>query len=187
VTSSNTGAGGVASGAGVPPQSIDRVIGIVKAYTTRVGGGPFPTELTDETGEKIARIGAEFGATTGRPRRCGWFDAVVARYAAMIGGISEWSLMKIDVLDELETIRVCTAYEVDGKRIEQMPASLQTFEKCTPIYEELEGWQTPTTACTTWEELPEKAKAYIAYLEKITGVPVAILSVGPKRASTIIR
>jgi adenylosuccinate synthase len=187
VTSSNTGAGGVASGAGVPPQSIDRVIGIVKAYTTRVGGGPFPTELTDETGEKIARIGAEFGATTGRPRRCGWFDAVVARYAAMIGGISEWALMKIDVLDELETIRVCTAYEVDGKRIEQMPASLQTFEKCTPIYEELEGWQTPTTACTTWEELPEKAKAYIAYLEKITGVPVAILSVGPKRASTIIR
>ena len=187
VTSSNTGAGGVASGAGVPPQSIDRVIGIVKAYTTRVGGGPFPTELTDETGEKIARIGAEFGATTGRPRRCGWFDAVVARYAAMIGGISEWSLMKIDVLDELETIRVCTAYEVDGKRIEQMPASLQTFEKCSPIYEELEGWQTPTTACTTWEELPEKAKAYIAYLEKITGVPVAILSVGPKRASTIIR
>ena len=187
VTSSNTGAGGVASGAGVPPQSIDRVIGIVKAYTTRVGGGPFPTELTDETGEKIARIGAEFGATTGRPRRCGWFDAVVARYAAMIGGISEWSLMKIDVLDELETIRVCTAYEVDGKRIEQMPASLQTFEKCTPIYEELEGWQTPTTACTTWDELPEKAKAYIAYLEKITGVPVAILSVGPKRASTIIR
>ena len=187
VTSSNTGAGGVASGAGVPPQSIDRVIGIVKAYTTRVGGGPFPTELTDETGEKIARIGAEFGATTGRPRRCGWFDAVVARYAAMIGGISEWSLMKIDVLDELETIRVCTAYEVDGKRIEQMPASLQTFEKCTPIYEELEGWQTPTTACTTWEELPEKAKDYIAYLEKITGVPVAILSVGPKRASTIIR
>ena len=187
VTSSNTGAGGVASGAGVPPQSIDRVIGIVKAYTTRVGGGPFPTELTDETGEKIARIGAEFGATTGRPRRCGWFDAVVARYAAMIGGISEWSLMKIDVLDELETIRVCTAYEVDGRRIEQMPASLQTFEKCTPIYEELEGWQTPTTACTTWDELPEKAKAYIAYLEKITGVPVAILSVGPKRASTIIR
>ena len=187
VTSSNTGAGGVASGAGVPPQSIDRVIGIVKAYTTRVGGGPFPTELTDETGEKIARIGAEFGATTGRPRRCGWFDAVVARYAAMIGGISEWSLMKIDVLDELETIRVCTAYEVDGKRIEQMPASLQTFEKCTPIYEELEGWQTPTTACTTWDELPEKAKAYIAYLEKITDVPVAILSVGPKRASTIIR
>jgi adenylosuccinate synthase len=187
VTSSNTGAGGVASGAGVPPQSIDRVIGIVKAYTTRVGGGPFPTELTDETGEKIARIGAEFGATTGRPRRCGWFDAVVARYAAMIGGISEWALMKIDVLDELETIQVCTAYEVDGKRIEQMPASLSTFEKCVPIYEEIEGWQTPTTACTTWEDLPEKAKAYIAYLEKITGVPVAILSVGPKRASTIIR
>ena len=187
VTSSNTGAGGVASGAGVPPQSIDRVIGIVKAYTTRVGGGPFPTELTDETGEHIARVGAEFGATTGRPRRCGWFDAVVARYACMIGGISEWALMKLDVLDNLETIRVCTAYEIDGKRIEQMPASLRTFERCTPIYEDVPGWQTPTTHCTTWEELPEKAKAYVNYLEQITGTPVSILSVGPKRASTILR
>ena len=187
VTSSNTGAGGVASGAGVPPQSINRVIGIVKAYTTRVGGGPFPTELTDETGEHIARVGAEFGATTGRPRRCGWFDAVVARYACMIGGISEWALMKLDVLDNLETIRVCTAYEVDGKRIEQMPASLRTFERCTPIFEDIPGWQTPTTHCTTWEELPENAKAYINYLERITSTPVSILSVGPKRASTILR
>lgn len=187
VTSSNTGAGGVASGAGIPPQSIDRVIGIVKAYTTRVGGGPFPTELTDETGEHIARVGAEFGATTGRPRRCGWFDAVVARYACMIGGISEWALMKLDVLDNLETIRVCTAYEIDGKRIEQMPASLRTFERCTPIYEDVPGWQTPTTHCTTWEELPEKAKAYVNYLEQITGTPVSILSVGPKRSSTILR
>ena len=187
VTSSNTGAGGVASGAGIPPQSIDRVIGIVKAYTTRVGGGPFPTELTDETGEHIARVGAEFGATTGRPRRCGWFDAVVARYACMIGGISEWALMKLDVLDNLETIRVCTAYEIDGKRIEQMPASLRTFERCTPIFEDIPGWQTPTTHCTTWEELPENAKAYINYLERITSTPVSILSVGPKRASTILR
>ncbi|MFL2860917.1 MAG: adenylosuccinate synthase [Pontiellaceae bacterium] len=186
VTSSNTGAGGVASGAGVPPQSIDRVIGIVKAYTTRVGGGPFPTELTDETGEHIARVGAEFGATTGRPRRCGWFDAVVARYACMIGGIDEWALMKLDVLDNLETIRVCTAYEIDGKRIEEMPASLRTFERCTPVYEDVSGWQTPTTHCTTWEELPEKAKDYVAYLERITGVQVSILSVGPKRASTIL-
>ena len=187
VTSSNTGAGGVASGAGVPPQSIDRVIGIIKAYTTRVGGGPFPTELTDQTGEHIARVGAEFGATTGRPRRCGWFDAVVARYACMIGGISEWALMKLDVLDNLETIRVCTAYSIDGKRIEQMPASLRTFERCTPIFEDIPGWQTPTTHCTTWEELPEKAKAYVNYLERITGTPVSILSVGPKRASTILR
>ena len=187
VTSSNTGAGGVASGAGIPPQSIDLVIGIFKAYTTRVGGGPFPTELTDATGEHIARVGAEFGATTGRPRRCGWFDAVVARYACMIGGISEWALMKLDVLDNLETIRVCTAYEIDGKRIEQMPASLRIFERCTPIYEDIPGWQTPTTHCTTWEELPEKAKEYVAYLERITGTPVSILSVGPKRASTILR
>lgn len=187
VTSSNTGAGGVASGAGIPPQSIDRVIGIVKAYTTRVGGGPFPTELTDTTGEHIARVGAEFGATTGRPRRCGWFDAVVARYACMIGGISEWALMKLDVLDDLDTIHVCTAYEIDGKRIEQMPASLRTFERCTPIYEAIPGWKTPTTHCTSYDELPQPAKDYVAYLEKITGIPVSILSVGPKRASTIIR
>ncbi len=187
VTSSNTGAGGVSSGAGVPPQSIDRVIGIVKAYTTRVGGGPFPTELTDETGKHIAEVGAEFGATTGRPRRCGWFDAVVAKYACMIGGIGEWALMKLDVLDDLDTIRVCTAYEIDGNKVEQMPSSLQKFKKCIPIYEDIPGWKTPTTNCTSWDELPDQAKDYIKYLEEITLTPISIVSVGPKRASTIIR
>ncbi len=187
VTSSNTGAGGVASGAGIPPQSIDRVIGIIKAYTTRVGGGPFPTELNDRTGEHIASIGKEFGATTGRPRRCGWFDAVVARYAVMIGGINEWSLMKLDVLDNLKSIKVCIGYEVDGKKIDVMPANINTFSSCKPIYEELEGWESPTTSCSSWEELPDKAKEYIEYIEKITDVKVSIVSIGPKRSSTIIR
>lgn len=186
VTSSNTSAGGAPSGSGIPPHAIDRVIGIIKAYTTRVGEGPFPTELHDEMGAHIAKVGNEFGATTGRPRRCGWFDGVVAHYAAMIAGIDEWSLMKLDVLDDVEIIKVCVAYECDGERIETVPTSIHKLERCTPIYEEIEGWQTPTTECTCWEELPEKAKAYIQYLEKLTGVKVSILSVGPQRSSTLL-
>ncbi len=185
VTSSNTGAGGAPSGSGVPPNAIDRVVGIVKAYTTRVGGGPFPTELHDDMGAHIAEIGNEFGATTGRARRCGWFDGVVARYAAMIGGINEWALMKLDVLDAVETIKVCVAYEVDGERITTVPSSIRKLERCVPIYEEIQGWNTPTTECTTWEELPELAQKYIVYLEELTGVKVSILSVGPKRSSTL--
>ena len=187
VTSSSTGAGGAPAGSGVPPNAIDRVVGIVKAYTTRVGEGPFPTELKDDMGMHIATVGHEFGATTGRPRRCGWFDAVIARYAAMVGGINEWALMKLDVLDAVETIKVCVAYEVDGERIDNVPASIRKLERCKPIYEEFQGWNTPTTECTTWEELPEQAKKYIAYLEELTGVKVSILSVGPKRTSTLIR
>ena len=186
VTSSNTGAGGAPSGSGIPPNAIDRVVGIVKAYTTRVGGGPFPTELLDEMGEHIATVGNEFGATTGRPRRCGWFDGVVARYSAMIGGINQWALMKLDVLDAVETIKVCVAYECDGERIDSVPASIRKLERCTPIYEEFKGWNTPTTECTTWDELPEQAQKYIEYLEELTGVKVGILSVGPKRSSTLL-
>jgi len=186
VTSSNTGAGGAPSGSGVPPNAIDRVVGIVKAYTTRVGGGPFPTELLDDMGAHIAKVGHEFGATTGRARRCGWFDGVVARYSAMVGGINEWALMKLDVLDAVETIKVCVAYECDGERITTVPASIRKFERCIPIYEEIEGWNTPTTECTTWEELPEQAQKYIEYLEELTGVKVRILSVGPKRSSTLL-
>jgi adenylosuccinate synthase len=186
VTSSNTGAGGAPSGSGVPPNAIDRVVGIVKAYTTRVGGGPFPTELHDEMGAHIAKVGNEFGATTGRPRRCGWFDGVVARYAAMVGGINEWALMKLDVLDAVETIKVCVAYEVDGERITNVPASIRKLERCVPVYEEIQGWNTPTTECTTWDELPELAQKYIEYLEELTGVKVSILSVGPKRSSTLL-
>jgi adenylosuccinate synthase len=186
VTSSSTGAGGAPAGSGIPPNAIDRVVGIVKAYTTRVGGGPFPTELLDETGAHIAKVGNEFGATTGRPRRCGWFDGVVARYSAMVGGINEWALMKLDVLDAVETIKVCVAYECDGERIETVPASIRKLERCKPIYEEFKGWNTPTTECTNWDELPEQAQKYVQYLEKLTGVRVSILSVGPKRSSTLL-
>ncbi len=186
VTSSSTGAGGAPAGSGVPPNAIDRVIGIVKAYTTRVGEGPFPTELKDEMGAHIAQVGHEFGATTGRPRRCGWFDAVVARYSAMVGGINEWALMKLDVLDAVETIKVCVAYEVDGERVASVPASIRKLERCTPVYEEFKGWNTPTTGCTSWDELPGQAKAYVKYLEELTGVKVSILSVGPKRESTLL-
>jgi len=186
VTSSSTGAGGAPAGSGVPPNAIDRVVGIVKAYTTRVGEGPFPTELHDDMGAHIAKVGNEFGATTGRPRRCGWFDAVIARYSAMVGGIDEWALMKLDVLDAVETIKVCVAYEVDGERIDNVPASIRKLERCKPVYEEFKGWNTPTTECTCWDELPEQAQKYIQYLEKLTDVKVSILSVGPKRSSTLL-
>ncbi len=186
VTSSSTGAGGAPAGSGIPPNAIDRVIGIVKAYTTRVGEGPFPTELFDEMGAHIAKVGHEFGATTGRPRRCGWFDAVVAKYSAMVGGINEWALMKLDVLDAVETIKVCVGYEVDGEKIDTVPASLSKLARCKPIYEDFKGWNCPTTGCTSWDELPEQAKKYVAYIEEITGVKVSILSVGPKRASTLL-
>ena len=186
VTSSSTGAGGAPSGSGIPPHAIDRVIGIVKAYTTRVGEGPFPTELHDEMGAHLAKVGHEFGATTGRPRRCGWFDAVIARYSAMVGGIDEWALMKLDVLDDVETIKVCVAYECDGERLESVPASIRKLERCKPVYEQFKGWKTPTTGCTRWEELPEQAQKYVQYLEKLTGVKVSILSVGPKRSSTLV-
>ncbi|MCC7300628.1 MAG: adenylosuccinate synthase [Verrucomicrobia bacterium] len=185
VTSSSTGAGGVATGAGIPPSCVDDVIGIVKAYTTRVGEGPFPTELLDADGEEMRRIGREFGATTGRPRRCGWFDAVVARYSAMIGGIDRWALMKMDVLDTFETIKVCVAYECDGERVETVPASISKLARCKPIYEEFKGWNCSTREATTFEELPKQAQKYVRWLEKLTGVPVSILSVGPNRKSTI--
>ncbi len=185
VTSSNTSAGGAPSGAGVPPHCIDRVLGVVKTYTTRVGEGPFPTELFDDDGAMMAKIGHEFGATTGRPRRCGWFDAVVARYSAMISGIDYWALTKLDVLDSFETIKICVAYECDGERIETVPASIRKLSRCTPVYEEVPGWQSPTTEITEYDDLPELAKAYIERLCEVTGVPLGVLSVGPKRASTM--
>lgn len=185
VTSSSTGAGGVATGAGIPPHRIDDVIGIVKAYTTRVGEGPFPTELLDADGEQLRKVGHEFGATTGRPRRCGWFDAVVARYSAMIGGIDRWALMKLDVLDGFETIKVCVAYECDGRRVATVPASISKLSRCKPVYEEFKGWNCSTREATSFEELPKQAQKYIRWLEELTGVPVSILSVGPNRKSTI--
>ena len=185
VTSSSTGAGGVATGAGIPPHCIDDVIGIVKAYTTRVGEGPFPTELLDADGEKMRKIGHEFGATTGRPRRCGWFDAVVARYSAMLCGIDRWALMKMDVLDHFETIKVCVAYECDGKRVDTVPASISKLSRCKPVYEEFKGWNCSTREATTFEELPAQAQKYVRWIEELTGVRVDILSVGPNRKSTI--
>ena len=185
VTSSNTVAGGACTGTGVGPHRIDRVIGVIKTYTTRVGEGPFPTELHDADGATMARVGHEFGATTGRPRRCGWFDAVVARYAAMVSGIDYWAMTKLDVLDSFETIRICTAYECDGRRYTHMPASHRVLARCTPVYEDMPGWCCPTTDVTRYDDLPAAAKAYVEHLCDITGVALGILSVGPKRASTL--
>ena len=185
VTSSNATAGGACTGTGIAPHRIDRVIGVVKAYTTRVGEGPFHTELADETGALLGREGREFGATTGRPRRCGWFDAVVARFSAMLNGIDEWAITKLDVLDSLETIRICTAYECGGKRCETIPANIRTLEQCTPVYEDFEGWQCSTKEVSRFEDLPPRARAYVDRLCELTGVPVGILSVGPRRDSTL--
>ncbi len=185
VTSSNTTAGGAPTGSGVAPNKIDRVIGVIKAYTTRVGEGPFPTELFDEDGATLARIGHEFGATTGRPRRCGWFDAVVGRYAAAVNGVDYWAMTKLDVMDTFKTIQVCVAYDYNGTRLENMPSDVDVLSACTPIYEEVPGWESPTTEITTFEELPQKAKDYVNYLCEITGVELGILSIGPKRESTV--
>jgi len=185
VTSSNSTVGGACTGTGVPPQCIDRVVGVIKAYTTRVGEGPFPTELKDGTGELIRTRGREFGATTGRPRRCGWFDAVVGRYSAMINGVDYWAMTKLDVLDEINTLRVCVAYECDGKTFDTVPASLDLLARCKPVYRDFEGWMAPTKDVTRFEDLPAKARAYVAKLCELTGVPLGILSVGPRRANTL--
>ena len=186
VTSSNCTAGGACTGSGLSPRRVDRVVGVLKCYTTRVGEGPFPTELTAEIGEQLRQRGGEFGATTGRSRRCGWFDAVVARYAAIVNGIDFWAMTKLDVLDELPTIRICTAYERDdGKRYEIFPSDLDSLSRCRPVYEEMPGWQTETSHVTRYEDLPLKAKAYVERLEELTGVRKGILSIGPERDSTL--
>ena len=186
VTSSSATAGGACTGSGVPPHKVDRVLGVVKAYSTRVGEGPFPTELTDAMGDRLRKAGNEFGVTTGRSRRCGWFDLVVARYSVMVNGIDAWAMTKLDVLDEVETIRICVAYECDGKRLTSVPANVRQLERCRPVYEDVPGWMCSTKDVASWEQLPEKAKAYVRRLEELTGVKVAILSVGPRRDSTII-
>jgi adenylosuccinate synthase len=186
VTSSNTTSGGAATGTGVPPNRIEDVIGVVKAYTTRVGEGPFPTELFDEDGMNMAKVGDEFGATTGRPRRCGWFDAVVARYAVMVNGVNWWAVTKLDVLDGFDTIKICTAYDMNGQRIEHLPAHISRFAACKPIYEEMPGWKSPTTHIRTWEDLPEACRNYIRRIEELTCAPAGFVSVGPKRDETIL-
>jgi len=185
VTSSNTTAGGACTGSGLPPNKVDRVVGVIKAYTTRVGEGPFPTELKDETGRLLGQVGAEFGATTGRPRRCGWFDAVVARYSAMINGFDYLAVTKLDVLDTLKTIRICVAYEHAGKRYETVPGRAEVLAGCRPVYEDMEGWQTPTSSITRYQDLPERAKRYVQRVCDLTGAPLGILSVGAKRESTL--
>jgi adenylosuccinate synthase len=185
VTSSSATAGGACTGAGVAPHRIDRVVGVVKAYSTRVGEGPFPTELLDETGARLREKGHEFGATTGRPRRCGWFDAVVARYAAMINGIDRWAITKLDVLDGVDPIRVCVAYECDGRRYDTVPANIRVLERCRPVYEDVPGWTGSTREATSVAGLPAGAAAYIRRLCALTGVPAGILSVGPRRESTM--
>ena len=186
VTSSNPTAGGACTGSGLSPRRVDRVVGVIKCYTTRVGAGPFPTELNDATGEHLRQKGGEFGATTGRPRRCGWFDAVVGRYSAMVNGVDFWAMTKLDVLDEQPVIKICTAYQRDdGVRYETFPADLGVLERCTPVYEEMPGWLTPTSACTRYEELPIKARAYVERLVSLIGGRLGILSVGPARETTM--
>lgn len=186
VTSSSTCAGGAATGSGVSPRAINEVIGISKAYVTRVGSGPFPTELLDQTGEKLREIGGEFGATTGRPRRCGWFDAMVVRYAVRINGLTGIALTKLDVLSGFDTIKVCTGYQFEGKMLETLPAKLETFEACTPVYEELPGWRSDITGVRSFDELPENARAYVKRLEELAGCPIVMVSIGPRRDQTII-
>ena len=187
VTSSSATAGGAATGLGLPPKAITGALGIAKAYTTRVGGGPFPTELLDETGAYLQKRGNEYGAVTGRPRRTGWFDAVVVRYAVMINGLDAIALTKLDVLDELDEIKVCTAYRYHGEVIEDIPYGGSALAECEPIYETLPGWKTDTSGITDYDDLPEKAKAYVRRLEELVGAPMAMISTGPERSETIIR
>lgn len=186
VTSSSPIAGGVCTGAGVGPTRIDRVIGVIKAYTTRVGSGPFPTELFDEDGENLQRIGGEIGVSTGRTRRCGWYDAVIARYAARVNGLTEFFLTKLDVLDSWERIPVCVAYDVDGVRHDEMPMTQPEFERAKPIYEYFDGWKTDISGCRTFEELPANAQAYVKALEEISGAKFWGVGVGPGREETIV-
>ncbi|MBM7624333.1 adenylosuccinate synthase [Sporohalobacter salinus] len=186
VTSSNPTAGGACIGAGVGPTKIDSVLGIVKAYTTRVGAGPFPTELTGKAGEVIRNQGKEFGTTTGRPRRCGWLDATVVRYAARVNGLTSLAVTKLDVLDGLETIKVCTGYEYKGEVLKEFPTDQRVLAECEPIYEEFAGWDEDTSKVREYDNLPENAKAYLDRLSELVGVKISILSIGPKRAETII-
>jgi adenylosuccinate synthase len=185
VTSSNPTAGGASTGSGIGPTKISRVIGIVKAYTTRVGSGPFPTELFDEDGEKLRSIGGEVGVTTGRARRCGWYDAPIARYAVRINGLTDFFLTKLDVLTGWEKIPVCVAYEIDGKRVEELPASQSDFHHAKPLYEYLPGWSEDISKARKLSDLPVNAQGYIKFLEKISGAPISAIGVGPGRDETI--
>ncbi|MGE5405929.1 MAG: adenylosuccinate synthase [Candidatus Saccharibacteria bacterium] len=186
VTSSHPVAGGACVGAGVGPTKINRVLGIVKAYTTRVGDGPFPTELHDDVGETIRQRGDEYGTTTGRPRRCGWLDTVVLRYAARVNGLTDIAITKLDVLDEFDKIKICVAYRYNGKLLEDFPDSLQVLDECEPVYIEVDGWKESLEGVTKYEDLPGNAKSYIDQVVKLTGVNHCMIAVGPDRAQTIV-
>ncbi|GAB4293833.1 MAG: adenylosuccinate synthase [Desulfuromonadia bacterium] len=185
VTSSSTCAGGAATGSGVSPRHLHEIIGISKAYVTRVGSGPFPTELCDADGELLRKVGNEYGATTGRPRRTGWFDAMVLRYAVRVNGLTGVALTKLDVLDHFDRIKVCTGYRLDGVMLDHLPAKLETFSRCEPVYEELPGWKCDISGVRSFEDLPENAKRYVRRLETLIGCPIVLVSVGPGRESTI--
>jgi adenylosuccinate synthase len=187
VTSSNSTIGGVCTGLGVSPKMIHGVLGVVKAYSTRVGEGPMPTELLGTSGDRLRDSGKEFGSVTGRPRRCGWYDAVVVRYAARINGLDSVALTKLDVLDGLESIQVCTGYRSGAGVLSEWPADLNVLARCEPIYETLPGWSKPTSGTTRYEDLPREAQRYVSFLEEVTNVPVSIVSTGSGRGDTIIR
>jgi len=186
VTSSHPVAGGACVGSGIGPTWIDQVMGVVKAYTTRVGEGPFPTELLDEQGERLRDKGREYGTTTGRPRRCGWLGLVILRYAVRVNGLTSLAITKLDVLDELETIKICTGYRYHGQDIDELPDTLKVLGECEPVYEELEGWQEDTTMAGTFDKLPKKAQNFLHRIEELTETPIALIAVGPRRDQTII-
>jgi adenylosuccinate synthase len=187
VTSSNATIGGVCTGLGIPPKAIDGVIGVAKAYTTRVGEGPLPTELLGEVGDRLRESGQEFGAVTGRPRRCGWFDAVAVRYAVRVNGLDALALTKLDVLDGMEELQICTAYRCGGATLTEFPGEIAQLAACEPVYESVAGWREPTKSVRNFADLPRRAQAYIARLEELSGVPAAILSTGSAREDTIVR
>lgn len=186
VTSSNSTSGGAATGLGIGPNRITQVLGVVKAYSTRVGGGPFPTELSNDVGDLIRERGREYGTTTGRPRRCGWFDAVMVRYAVRVNGLTGLAVTLLDVLDMFETISICVGYEYRGKRLTEFPTDLEILQECEPIYVDLPGWQQDTTQAQVWEDLPEQAQNFLRFIADEVGCPIQIVSVGPRRDQTII-
>ena len=185
VTSSNTISGAVCTGAGVGPTRIDEVIGVVKAYTTRVGNGPFPTEFPPKWGDEFRRMAQEYGATTGRPRRCGWFDAMIGKYAARVNGLTKLAISRMDTLDELATLKICVGYKDGDKVVKHLPGDADVLSRVEPVYEEIAGWQAPTSEARTWEDLPENARKYITRISELTGVPVGMVSVGSRRDETI--
>jgi len=187
VTSSNPVAGGALTGVGIGPRDVDRVLGLTKAYVSRVGTGPFPTELSDEIGEAMVRIGGEYGTVTGRRRRCGWLDAVALRYAVRVGGITELALMKLDVLSEFPTLRIATGYRSEGEDFTEFPRQQRVLYHCEPVYEDLKGWTSDISGIRSWDDLPREAQAYVERIEALAGVPITLISVGPQRAATFTK